>query len=513
MRRYINGKSLVFALIIMAYLASRLYRLTQIPIFLDEAIHIMVAKGAMAGDLSAGISLGKWLSLQTYGLFLRPFHDLLWGARFLEVLIGLSIIILLYVEGCSFGDSPAGTRGTVSAIIYLVAPYALFKDRLALTDQFITLSLLGIVLVSYRLVKKYSGIHLFILWLILSVSVLFKTTGVFLFPIPLVVILMASDREHLVSHIKKMAIVYLLYFPPLAYFLTHFAPEGEKSKLALDTSFTSRAGMAYDSIGEMAGIFWKMLTPGLCLFLLGGCAALLVLAREQESRRRASAMLLMIVVLLLPFIFFFQTWYPRYLLAVLVPIAILGGEIGHCIVTYAAGLRGRTAALATASVITGLFLANPAVSSCRMLLNPITYPYPDVLREEYISGSTSGYGLSESLQFINDLARNEPNGINVICLPTWDVPLFGLGVFRNELDPRINVQVAAWNPIETVAILRQFVSSGLPTYLLFNEAYPYPGDKDVLAAITATFKTREMRHFIKPGNQPGLSLLQLELRN
>ena len=61
--------------VLFLFLLTRLGTISTIPIFIDEAIHIECARDAVAGDFAAGLEIGKWLSIQSLGLFLRVFFD------------------------------------------------------------------------------------------------------------------------------------------------------------------------------------------------------------------------------------------------------------------------------------------------------------------------------------------------------------------------------------------------------------------------------------------------------
>jgi hypothetical protein len=498
--------------VLSLYVATRLHHLLEIPLFIDEALHMEFAKEAMAGDYLAGTSWGKWLSIQAYGAFMNAFGDSPLVARLLGVLMGFLTTVILFIEGTTF-DGFSWIRGALGALIYVVAPFALFHDRVALTDQFQVCLLALMVLFCFRLMRSGSLFNRAGLWLTLLLSPLFKLSGFFFAPVPILLVAFCAAKELRWREFRKLAMPYLLSLPPAAVFLTCFPVNREFNKLATGTSLRAVFELAGRNTGEIAHILWAMLTPGLCLSLLVGTTAVLLLSRDVRNRKRAAAMFAVAVVLMLPIIFLFQTWYPRYLLPLLVPLSLLGGETGHLLVSSVPPLLRGTSRLFVPFLLMGLMLVNPAVSSFRLLSNPLGFRHIESVKSEYFTGWTSGYGLREAVALLHRLSQSNPTGVFVVRLSTWDQPFTGLNVYYEELGPNVKLFAPPLrNPGDTLALILRLVSAGLPTYFLFNEAYPYPNDRAMTAAIDATFSVQEVHKFPKPGNSPGLCLWRVAMK-
>src|SRR3972149_4141373 len=130
---------LLILLLTFIFLVTRLYKLDQFPIFSEESIYIRGAKVAWHDASWRFISLtdGKQ-PLQTWGTipFLKLFPDnALLAGRLFAVATGFFaftgvFITLFYL----FGKRSA----FIGAALYIITPYFLFFDRMALVDSMVT---------------------------------------------------------------------------------------------------------------------------------------------------------------------------------------------------------------------------------------------------------------------------------------------------------------------------------------------------------------------------------------
>ena len=115
------------------YVTSRLFGLTALPAFLDETAHVRWAVEIASGEkLLRPWNYGKGLSIFLNALlFPWAFEHYLWASRALAVAFGaVSLLVGMAVARRLFD---AGT-GYAFGLLYLVCPFALFYDRLVLTD-------------------------------------------------------------------------------------------------------------------------------------------------------------------------------------------------------------------------------------------------------------------------------------------------------------------------------------------------------------------------------------------
>jgi len=135
MKSKINSILLII-FICFFFLFSRIYNLTSLPVFGDEAIYIRWAQIIKSVDTLRFIPLtdGKQpLFMWINALTLRFFADPLVSGRIISVFAGVGILILLYLISNSF----------LPSLIYLFLPFTFFFDRLATADNL--LSFFGIL--------------------------------------------------------------------------------------------------------------------------------------------------------------------------------------------------------------------------------------------------------------------------------------------------------------------------------------------------------------------------------
>jgi 4-amino-4-deoxy-L-arabinose transferase-like glycosyltransferase len=130
-----------FGIIILYFL--RLYNLTILPVFADEAIYIRWSQVMKAEETLRFLPLsdGKqplfmWVVIP----FLKFIQDPLFAGRLVSVLSGFGTLIGIFVATLLLFKSKK--VALISTTIYALSPYAVFFDRLALSDSM--LSMFGI---------------------------------------------------------------------------------------------------------------------------------------------------------------------------------------------------------------------------------------------------------------------------------------------------------------------------------------------------------------------------------
>ena len=124
----------LFILLIAFFL--RIYNLTNLPIFVDEAIYVRWAQVMNAESTLRFIPLsdGKqpfymWSVIP----FLKIFSDPLFSARLLSVLTGVGAVIGVFASAYILLKSRK--LALLSSFIYAILPFSIFFDRMALVDS------------------------------------------------------------------------------------------------------------------------------------------------------------------------------------------------------------------------------------------------------------------------------------------------------------------------------------------------------------------------------------------
>ncbi len=503
-------KVFLLMFLVCLYLSLRLPYLMQIPVFLDESIHIDFAKSAMGGNWRAGGILGKWLSIQSYGMFMKLFTDSLFVSRILPLSLGLVNVGIVFALG-SYGTGPDRIRrGVFGALMYIVLPFSVFYDRLALADQFQTTLLGFILLFSFRILDRPTAFNKSMLGFVILLSPLFKFSGMFFLPIPIIITLISGDRNKgRFSKLGALALPYAISVPVLFFFWMLYFPVSETGKL-------SGIGYGYELLQIIItnaqntfNFLMSVFTPAVLIGIASGSIIGNYFCSSSASRRRLFAGAGVFIYLLLPYVLLFRDWYPRYHLPLLIPFCLMAGELAACCLNFRPKKIKRVFT-AFSRMAPLLFLVIAASQSVQMLIKPETYPKLGIIQKQYITGWASGYGLEEAVRTIARISTNYSVRIIVLRSSNWDIPM-GVDVYYRELGNDVERMILYWDAAKVEAHLSDILSYERPTYLLFNSAYPYRGDSEIIECILKNFNVREIAHFEKPDQQRGLKLWQISL--
>ena len=138
-------------LVLAVYFATRFLSLGSLPIFLDEAVHIQWAERLYEeGRILRPVGSGRLLAVAAYGLAL-PFEDRLRAARVIAAMAGaLTLVFTMLLSRRLFG----ARAGLVAGVLYVVSPFALVYDRLALSDGFLAAAVTGLMLAVSTLIEE-----------------------------------------------------------------------------------------------------------------------------------------------------------------------------------------------------------------------------------------------------------------------------------------------------------------------------------------------------------------------
>lgn len=204
---------LVFLILALA-LGLRLFALTILPVFADEAIYIRWSQVMRAEPTLRFVPLsdGKqplfmWLVIP----FLKVFADPLFAGRFTSVLAGAGTILGIFLLSYSLFKSKKVSL--IAALIYAVSPFSLFFDRMALADSLLTMfgvwTLLGGVLVARSLRLDLAMITGFVV----GGALLTKSPALFfilLTPLTWIFSKWPQDKRKSTLHLIKLASLFIV---------------------------------------------------------------------------------------------------------------------------------------------------------------------------------------------------------------------------------------------------------------------------------------------------------------
>ena len=458
-----NHKTLaVFASLSLIFLVSRIFSLTNLPIFTDEAIYIRWAQIAFNDPNWLFISLTDGKQPLFIWLIVLAMHftpDPLLAGRIVSVLSGfLSIVGLYYLSMELFKNQKIAF---ISALTYVIYPFALVYDRMALYDSLVgAFAIWGIYLV-IRLVRKPS----LFLGVLLGIEVglsninksnLFQT--IFLsFP---TVLLFNFGKTKFPERIVKplififfagiisFAIYSLLRVSPFFYIIN------QKNGVFLYPFSEWLANPFLSFFGNLKALlvwFYNYTTLPLI-------ALMFISLIDKKFIKEKMTLILWFIAPLLALSFLGRVIYPRYILFMALPLLPL---VSYSIYRIFEVVKNKY--LATALVVTLLIL--PLKSDFYILTNFSKSDVPLTDKFQYDIGWPSGWGIREAVSFFEE--ESQKGKIFVGTQGTFGLLPQTLDIYlgRNK-----NVTTKGYWPIQD-QIPQELVEKSkiMPTYVVYYQ--------------------------------------------
>ena len=400
-----------FVPLLALHLLTRLRGLGLLPIFLDETLHVrwalLIAQGEKSWDATWkwGRALTIWL-----GALVSPWaEDLLYANRLVSVALGaVTLVATMEIARRLLGSRAALLAG----LFYVLCPFTLFHDRMALTEAGLSAFTALTLLFSIRVAESGQRRFAVLAGLAFALAVLVKALGVLALPIPALVVLLLGPVR---ARLGALALAYACGLPPAAWAFRKFvATENAQHMAELFTGGGGAfAGRLASSLAEGFGWLWTWCTPP--LVLLGLLGAALAIARRD---RKTLLLALLAVYPLVAFSSVLSWRMPRYLLPAAVPLLVLAAGALDWLVTRllawtpeTARERRRPWLTAAAAVLVLL----PALRLDRALwTDPARAAIPAADRFQYVLGWPSGYGVRETEQLVRDELERHPEGLTVV---------------------------------------------------------------------------------------------------
>jgi len=393
----------------------RLYHLTIVPVFADEAIYIRWSQVMRAESTLRFLPLsdGKqplfmWLTIP----FLKVFSDPLVAGRMVSVLAGLGTMMGVFL--LSFQLFKKSAIALMVAFLYAICPFTVFFDRMALVDSLLVCFgiwtlFFGVLLVEYRRLDLAM-----LLGMILGGGLLTKSPAIFFaVMLPGTVLLLFPPRRRSASwrsHLRGVfgAISKLLAFWLIAYFLAC----GFYNILRLGPNFHMIGLRNKDYIFPLSHLIenpwdpfqfhikeivqWLKTLLTWPIFLAGIFGSLVGLKKYTKET------ILILGWLLLPLLVqaeYARVFTPRYILFS-APLLLILASLG--IFSFWQKLEKKRLFQA---LTLGLFFLLCLKSDFQLLKDPHQAPLPRRMRSGYLEEWTSGYGIRQTTDYLKTEAQ------------------------------------------------------------------------------------------------------------
>ncbi len=455
-------------LALVAFL-TRVINLTNIPIFTDEAIYIRWGQIGLADPAHRYISLtdGKqplltWLMYP----FLHFFGDPLFAARLVSVCAGVASCIGMYMVGKElFGRR----TGIAAALLYIITPFTLVYDRLALMDGLHATIGIWSMYLTVVLVRRIRLDVALLLGLVIGLGYLNKSSSLFyLLLLPFSLLLFDwKQKKHvkrllqwggltLVSAAIALIMSQSLRLSPWFYLIKQkdhvfivTVPEFLKEPFSLlQGNLTGMLPMTYEyltlpmNILIIAGSIWGLIRyTGITAYLL--------------------------VWFLFPFLAlasFGKIIFPRYMLFMCIPLLLIAAHLVSIVFDEA---RKRSVGVSglLPFVFFPLYFFPTLYLVFLLLFSPVHAAIPRTDRNQLFDEWPSGYGVMEVIDYLREQAKTKK-----IVIGTEGT--FGLSpaVYEIYLGNDPNVEIHGYWPVGEVPLELLEKARQHPTYLVFKEA-------------------------------------------
>ncbi len=456
---------IIWFLLITTYIVTRLINLRIIPIFTDEAIYTHWSQIALNDPANRFISLedGKqplfiWLS----AIFHKLINDPLVASRAVSFFTGLGSTIGIFLLGRELFNKNVGI---LSSFLYIIVPFTLLYDRLALFDSLLTMLGIYSVLFTAKLIKKPALDTAFLTGFAIGGAMITKSSGnFFLYLIPFSLLLFDFKNKNSKSNFIKWVLLAFLVFifttlifnslrlSPLFYVIGRKNLEfiRQFSEVIKDPFLFS-----YSNLKALTGWIALYSTwPLFAIFLFGAVSGII---------KKNRAILFLSVYFFAPFIaevVFNKVLYPRFALFYF-PFLLL--IIAYTTINLAERFRMNTRHFVAAGII---LLILPVFTSIKLLTKPQSAPIPEADSNQLFNDWPSGYGVEEIKEVIRSESASKK--VYVGTQGTFGLLPFALQIyFQNNS----NLEITGFWPVDQKDLPQQVMSKSKEnkTYFVFNE--------------------------------------------
>ncbi len=391
-------------LLSIIFVLSRFTNLLDLPVYSDEVLYLTRANATLEGDIFFSLRQSlKPIYVWLVAIFLPFSEQPLWVLRAISAVSGLLTMWLCYHLAMLF----YGERriGYLAAGLYLLTPFALFYNRLGITDSLLTL-LMGVTIwLSFRLVQTPSLTVAFWLGVTIAAATLTKTYGILYGVAPLLFFGAFGRWSAWRALLKPLSVTYglttILGLVPLATIgAAAFQLESERRAVyASDANIEAANLLLVNTLTALEWLTAYFTWPFLALLTLS------LLAMVWQRARVGLILGLLTLQLIAFFIIISTDWHSRYLLPIIVPTSIISAWGIHHGLTW---LQTRPR-LTVASYLILSALTIPALwFNYTIIRQPQFMPMPIVDQNRYIYGNSGlGWGLQQSLDLLESQATPE----------------------------------------------------------------------------------------------------------
>ncbi len=460
-----NKNIFVWIILPVVYLFTRLVNLKIIPIFTDEAIYSFWAQVALHDPANRFISLedGKQpLFIWIAAIFQKFISDPLVATRLVSVLAGLGSLIGIYmVSDLLFKNKKIAL---LSSILYIILPFTLLYDRLAIFDSLLTMIGIYAVFFSVKMAKDPKLDLALLNGFAIGLGLITKTSALFfLYLLPFSLFLFDYSKKTLKLSLARW-ITYTAITVTLSQLIYNslrlsqlFYIIGRKNlefirplSEVINTPFQSFNSNFHAIVG------WIFTYAGPVFFFVFIIGALYGLYLKN---RQITYLLILVLAPFTAELIFNKVLYARFTLFYFPYIIII---ISYAFVTAYENLKKYRKYIVLLLIIGALM---PLYTSFLLLTNPPKANIPENDKNQYMNDWPAGYGVSQIIDFLKQ--QSAKNEVYVGTEGTFGLYPYALMVYFYA---KPNIHIYSYWPVSAGNLPQQIIdfSKSHQTYFIYN---------------------------------------------
>lgn len=429
----------IFILLILLFLFTRLYNLTLLPIFTDEAIYIYWAKyiATFHSHFFMSLTDGKppfFIWVIAFFLKIFPVSMYLFAGRFVSVIAGgLTIVGVYKLSSLLFSSNKIGY---IASLLCIINPFIIFYDRLALYDSMLSTFIIWSVYFTIKTSKTFSKKDALFWGVSLGLGFLTKPPAViflFLTPICFFILVWKKDWKKNINKIVLLPIIAIVVAELLnniqrfSFNYQLMIEKNQKFQLPINELFSA----PFYEVGKNLNLLfqWIIYFYTIPVFIAGIIGLLIILYKDFRKG------ILLFVLWFMPVVIFAtvgKILFPRYILFVTTYFLI-----GFSAAIYMMRIDKLK------FIILIILLSITFKFDYLLLTNPTKAPFPSVDYNQYITSEYSGYGLSNVFDYLDHELASGPR---ITLLTEGKFGLFPYAfMLKYWNDPRITI-IPSWIP-------------------------------------------------------------------
>lgn len=504
--------------VLVLSLFLRLFNLTYLPVFADEAIYIRWAQIMKVESTLRFLPLsdGKQpLFMWSVIPFLKFLKDPLIAGRLVSVLTGMGTLVGVFFLSSQLFKSKKVSL--ISSFIYAISPFSVFFDRIGLVDSM--LSMFGVwtlyfgILAAQTMKLDFAMITGFFL----GGALLTKSPALFFSILLPSTRILAKRGKQIKNKIRRVIKLILLLIP------TYLIGYGMLNILRLGPNFHMLSARNLDYVFPISHIwtnpkdpfifhidralewFWQMGPSVLVIFF----ALSLIVGIKKKSKE----IVLLAIWTLVPVLaqsMYAKVFTTRYVLFSLPTFIILSSYV------FKEKFKGKWKILEKGLWLGLVIFAVHAIYLNYLNLNRIEdSPLPSTIRSGYLEEWTSGEGIKEISQYLRGEYGREPDKKIVVGTEGYFGTLpDGLQMYLNDME-NITVIGIGLGIKDLPNELKESRDFGNKTYLVVNKSR-LVGDPDLMGLeLIAEYpkperKEKDTRQYVQKGPQEVLFLFEVK---